>query len=111
MAITNPSVTAPAGRTFAPWLRRHLGWVFTGLSIAATVVLLSLVLVDRDPASTSVVEPSVRAVPRESVTAIDHRAEADSRFGRESITAIDHRAASAERITASNRQGAGVPLR
>ena len=92
MAITNPTVTLPAGRTAGGWLRRHFGWIFTGLGVVAAVVLLTVLMVDRDAASTDVVEPGVSAVPRESITAIDHRAGAEARASRDSITAIDHQA-------------------
>jgi hypothetical protein len=95
MTITNPTVTLPAGRTVGEWLRRHFGWIFTGLGVVAAVVLLSVLLIDRNAASTDVVEPGVSAVPRESITALDHRAEAQARADRESITAIDHRAETA----------------
>lgn len=91
MAITNPNLALPGEHTVAAWLRRHLGWILTGLGVVAAMVLLSLIVVDRDSAPSGVVEPGAGAVEHESITAIDHRSEANPGADRESTTAIDHR--------------------
>ena len=92
MAITDPTVIVPADQTVAAWLRRQLAWMLTGVGVVAAGVLLSVIVFDRDSTSTEVVEPGLSAVQPESITAIDHRAEAKARADRQSITAIDHRA-------------------
>jgi hypothetical protein len=94
MSITTPAVQVPVNDTIGSWLRRHLGWMLTGVAVAAVAVLVTFLVLDGE----STVDQAPAAgttfsAERGSINAIDHGTDSpvsDSGVLNRSIAAIDH---------------------
>jgi hypothetical protein len=100
---TTPTIPAPkAHLPLGSWVRRNLTWVLVALAVAATIVILAVVLTDgsgTDTLPASITDAPSVSDSRMSITALDHEAaEVGASSQAQSITALDHQADDASEL-------------